>query len=101
MGDALVVHEAVLVRRADGILIQILGVELAAFDPCDLGGDQRDTVFKVLRTVRRPDLQLPMVGSQRFQMRRVLIGGDSVEVAGCRMRKRAVKVIFRRFEHPD
>src|SRR5262245_23454915 len=37
VGEGLIVDEAVYLRRADGLLVQALGIELAAFKACNLG----------------------------------------------------------------
>src|SRR6266850_1446642 len=64
VGERLVVNEAVRASRADGLFVEPLGVELAAFEACDLGGDQRRPVRKVLRTVVGPRLQQTIVSCQ-------------------------------------
>ena len=39
MGQALVLHEAVLMRRPDRLFIESLGIELPPFQARNLGGD--------------------------------------------------------------
>ena len=61
VGERLVVNKAVGAGRADGLFVEALGIELTAFDPRDLGADQRGAVLEIVRAIRRPDLQLPVV----------------------------------------
>ena len=68
VGERLIVDKAVCVCRADGLFVQMLGVELAAFDARDLRADQRGAVFEILRAVLRPDFELSVVGGQRLEM---------------------------------
>ncbi len=68
VGERLVVNEAVRASRADGLFVEPLGVELAAFETRDLGGDQRRPVREVLRTVVRPLLQQAIVDCQCLQV---------------------------------
>ena len=62
-------NKAVVAGRADGLFVEALGIELAAFDAGDLGADQRGAVLEILRAVLRPDLELLVMGGQRLQMR--------------------------------
>ena len=51
VGDRLIVDEAVGARRADGLFVEPIGVELAALDARNLGADQRGAVLEILRAV--------------------------------------------------
>ena len=62
--ERLVVDEAVGACRADGLFVEVLSIELAPLQARDLGADQRGAVLEVLRTVLRPDLQLPVMRGQ-------------------------------------
>src|SRR5712691_6154259 len=68
VGDRLIIDKAVAVRRADGLFVQVLGLEHAAFDPGNLRAYQCGAVFKILRTMLRPYLVLLLVSSQRLEM---------------------------------
>ena len=76
--------EAVGAGRADGLLVKPLGVELAAFEACDLGGDQSRAVREVLRAVLRPLLELAMVEGQCLQVAGPLRGADRIAKRGSR-----------------
>ena len=54
VGERLIMDKAVCVRRADRLLVEALGIKLAAFDACDLGAHQRGAVFEILRAILRP-----------------------------------------------
>ena len=56
VGKRLNVNKAVCPGRVDGLLVQLFGIKLAAFDAGDLGADQCGAVCEVLRAVLRPDL---------------------------------------------
>ncbi len=88
--------KAVCARGADGLLVQAHGIEVAAFYSRDLRADERGTVFKILRAILRPDLELSMVSGQRLEMLLSLVG--SCGVPGCRVGKRAIEVKLCRFE---
>ena len=60
--------KAVFVCRADGLFVKVLGVELAAFDACDLRADQRGAVFEILRAILGPYLELSVVSCQCLEM---------------------------------
>ena len=62
VGDCLIVDEAVVARRADGLFIQTFGVEVAALQSGDFRADQRGAVREILGTILRPDLE-PLVMS--------------------------------------
>ena len=61
VGERLILDEAVGAGRPDGLLVEILGIQRTAFDPGDLRSDQCCAVLEVLRAIRRPDLELPVV----------------------------------------
>jgi len=83
-------------REPDRFFVQLLGVEETPLYAGDLGADQRRTGPEILRAVIGPDLKLPMMCSQRLQMRRTLLGTHRVAVR--RPRERCVKVVFRDLE---
>jgi hypothetical protein len=65
IGERLVVNKAVVARRANGLFVEPLGVELPAFDPRNLGADQRSTVLEIVRAIRRPKLELLVMRRDR------------------------------------
>src|SRR5258706_14636684 len=56
ISDRFIIDKAVAVRRPDGLFIQLLGFEHAAFDPGDLRAYHCDAVFKILRAMLYPYL---------------------------------------------
>ena len=58
VGDRFVVDEAVCAGRADGLFVEAFGVEVPAFDPRDLGADERGAVLEIVRAIVRPGLEL-------------------------------------------
>ena len=58
MGQALVLHEAVLARRADGRFVETLGVQFALFQTREFGANQCRPVCECCRTVVCPDRYL-------------------------------------------
>ena len=64
IGECLIVDKAVCMRRPDGLFVEMLGIELAAFDASDLCADQCGAVLEILRTIRRPDFELSVMGGQ-------------------------------------
>src|ERR1700687_5496943 len=95
IGERLIVNKAVGAGRADGLFVKALGIELPAFDPRDLGADQRGAVLEIVRAIRRPDFELSVMGSQSCDVLLALVGRGGV--ADCREGKRTVEGIFRRF----
>ncbi len=87
VGERLVLDEAIDAGRSDAPLIEPHGVDIAAFQASDLGSDQRGAVFEVLWALLGPDLELPVMGGQRCEMRSPLAGG----VTNRGMRQSAVK----------
>ena len=97
VGERLIVDKAVGARRADGLFVKTLGVELAAFDARDLGADQCGAVLEIFGAILRPDLELPVMGRPAASRYRARSSRDaeSHNAASC---KRAVEVIFRHFK---
>src|SRR6185436_8937114 len=96
VGERLIVNKAVGAGRADRLLVETLGVELAAFNPGDLGADQRGAVREVFRAVLGPLLELAMVGSQGLKMLGSLrTGGRVAERSLC---QRGVEMVLRQLE---
>ena len=89
--------KAVGAGRADGLFVEALGIELAAFEARDLGADQRGAVLEILRAILRPHLELAVVGGQRLDMllARSPAGAASQERGSG---QRGVEMIFRRLE---
>src|SRR5580658_5629356 len=56
VGERLIVNKTVVARRADGLFVEALGIELPAVETSDFGGDQRRTVREILGAVLRPHL---------------------------------------------
>ena len=73
IGERLIVDKAAFVCRADGLFVKMLGVELAAFDACDLSTYQRGAVFKILRAILRPYFELFVVSCHCREMLLLLI----------------------------
>jgi hypothetical protein len=96
VGERLIMGKAVGLSRADGLFVEALGIEFAAFDPGDLGADQRGAIFEILRAIFRPYFQLSVVRGQSLEMLLSLVGRCGVP--GCGAGQRAVKVIFRGFK---
>ena len=68
IGERLIVDKAVGAGRADGLFVEALGIDFPAFDPRYLGADQRGAVLEIVRAIRRPELELPVVGGQCVDM---------------------------------
>ncbi len=81
VADRLDVDETLLSRETNGFLVETLGVELPALEPCDLRGHRRRAAVEVFRTTLRPARELPMMLANRFQAGR---GGG--------MRERGIQV---------
>ena len=62
IGDRLVVRQAVLAGRADGLFVEPLGVELAVAEARNFRAEQGRAARKVLRAVLGPLLELAVVG---------------------------------------
>src|SRR5262249_1326179 len=62
--DRFVIEEAVAVRRANGLFVQLLSIEHAPLNSSNLRVYQCRAVFKILRTMPRPCRMLLLVSSQ-------------------------------------
>src|SRR5262249_21670724 len=94
--DRFIVDKAVAVRRADGLFVQLLGVEHAPFYPGDLRAYQCGAVFKSLRAKLHPYLLLLLVRSQSLDMLPFRVARSRIN--GRRSRESTVKVILGHFE---
>src|SRR6266853_1752848 len=94
--QALILDEAVFVRRPDGLFVKVLGLELAALDACYLRAYERGAVFEILRAILRPYFKLSVVCGQSLDMVLSLVG--RCRIAGRGPGKCAVKFVFRRFK---
>src|SRR3954447_13843303 len=68
--------------QPDRLLVQLLGIEDAIVDACDLRTDQCRTALEILRTMRRPDFELFVMDRQRRPLRRLLFGADGITESG-------------------
>ena len=93
VGERLVVDEAIVASKANGVFIQTLGIELAAFEAGDLGADQRSAVFEIFRAVRCPHLELRVMDGQHLPT----LGAfrDEPRIAAGSLRQRRVEMVFR------
>src|ERR1700758_29187 len=64
VGERLVVDQAVVAGRSDGLVVEPLSIELPPVKAGDLGADQRGATRKVFRAVFGPLLELAVVGGQ-------------------------------------
>src|SRR6202011_611493 len=96
VSEGYIVDKAVCVRRADGLLVEAHGIEVAALNSRELGSDQCGAVLEILRTILRPYFELSMMFSQSFKMVPLPLG--KCGIAGRCMRKRTIEVILRRFK---
>ena len=96
VGERLVVNEAVRTSRADGLFVEPLGVELAAVEARDLGGDERRAVCEVRRAQLGPLLELVMVSGQGRFVLNPFRGRCCVAQRGAR--ERGVQLILRLIE---
>src|SRR5436305_717128 len=94
VGYCLIMDKAVAVRRADGLLVKLLGLEHAAFDPGNLRTQQRGAVFEILWAILCPYLELLLVSGHSLEMLQIV----SCSITRCSSRERTVKVILRHFE---
>src|SRR6266540_1376493 len=94
--DRLVVDEAVCASRADGLLVELLGIERAALDARDLGPDERGAVLEVRRAVLGPFLQLAMVSCQSVLVLSTIRGG--CRIAERSPRQRGVELVVCQLE---
>ena len=96
VGERLIVNKAVGAGRADGLFVEAHRVTITAVDTSNLGADQRGTILEIVRTIRRPELELLLTRSDSVQVLLSLAGRRGI--AGSGLRQRAVEVIFSRFE---
>ena len=96
VGERLIVDKAVRVRRADRLLVKVLGVECAAFYACDFRANQRCTVFVILRAMLGPYFELRVVSCQSLEMLLSQVGRWGIP--GCRVTKGTIEVILRHFK---
>src|ERR1700687_5985745 len=68
VGERLIVNKAVGASRADGLFVEIHRVNVAAVDASNLRADQRGAVLEIVRAVRRPEQELPVVNGQFVDM---------------------------------
>ncbi len=66
MGKALVLHEAALAGRVDGLFVEALGVQFPRFQTCEFGANQCRPVCERCRTIVCPDRYLLEMRCQRF-----------------------------------
>src|SRR5712672_2407537 len=86
IGERLIVNKAVVAGRADGLLVEVLCVELPAFEASNLGADQRGAVLEIVQAILCPDFELSVMGSQSRDVLLALVGRGGV--ADCRAGKR-------------
>ena len=96
IGERLMVNKAVGAGRADGLFVEAFGIELPAFEPRDLGADQRDAVREIIRAIRRPELELPLMRSDSVQALLSFAGWRGIPGGG--LSQGAEEMVFRRFE---
>src|SRR6516225_4298428 len=95
VGESLAVDEPIVAGCTDGLLVETLCVELATLNARDLRSHEGRTVFEILWTVPRPNLELLVLSNQSLEMLLLLLG--SGEIPECRARERAIEARFRRF----
>src|SRR5262249_29599933 len=61
VGECLILDEAARACRADPLLVESHGIDVATFDARDLGGHQGGAVLEILRTILCPYLELSMM----------------------------------------
>ena len=61
VGEGFNVHKVVRARRTDRFFVEAFRVELPAFDPSDLGADQRGAALEVFRAIGFPHPELLVV----------------------------------------
>jgi hypothetical protein len=96
IGHAFVLHETVVAGRANGLLVEAHGVEVAAFDPGDFRAHQCGAVFEILLAILRPYGQLPVVIGQSLEV--LLSRALGGRIKSPRPSESAVKVILRDFK---
>src|ERR1700730_4686002 len=71
--QAFVLIETVLMRRADRLFLEALGIQFSALQARNLGTDQRRPVQEIRRAILSPKRELPMMGYDRREMLRFVI----------------------------
>jgi hypothetical protein len=69
------VNKAISLGGANGLFVELHGVESPTFDTRDFSADQRGAVLEILRAMVSPNSHLPVVSSQCFDMLRLLQAG--------------------------
>ena len=95
--NALVLNEAVLARRSDGLLIEALGLQFPAFDAGYLGADQCRAVLEILGALLRPGLDMGVVGYNRLPILEPLL--ERCRVVLCRPRERVIEKVFKQLKN--
>src|SRR5262249_44137417 len=75
IGERFILDKAVRVRRPDRLLIELLGLELAPGEACELGPDRCGAVLEVLGACLGPAGELPVMGRQALHHLHSLSGG--------------------------
>src|SRR6202051_4171092 len=96
MAQALVLNEAVLARRMDGLFVEALRVQFPPFQTRELCANQCRPVCERCRTVVCPDRYLLEMRSQRFQMLGPFFGRG--HIATHRSCKRRVEMVLSNLE---
>src|SRR5271166_760168 len=91
VAERLVVDQAVVAGRADGLLVETLGLELPPVKAGDLRADQRGAAHKVFRAVFGPLLELAVVGGHALLVLGAL--GIRRRLAERDQRQRSVQVV--------
>src|SRR5258705_5856942 len=99
VGERFVVDETICACRRDGLFVKALGIELPPFDPRDLGADQCRTILEVLRAVRRPSPELPVMRCERLSM--PIIRVEAHWFAACGASERGIEMIIRPLQQED
>ncbi len=80
-------------RRTDRLFIEAHRVDIAALEARNLRPYESGAVREMLRATLRPDLQLPVMGSQGVEVRLSLLGSCGIATGG--FGQRTVKAIIR------
>src|SRR5271157_5123904 len=92
MRDGFVVDEAMFPGRLNSLFVKLLGIQLAAFDPRNLSGDQCRAVPEILGTILRQHNDLLVVGGECIAIPDPLLGRCTVVL--CRPGKRDIESVF-------
>ena len=96
MGQALVLHETVLARRSNGLLVQMHCIGVSPFEAGDLGQHQRVLVGESRWIVVGPLAQLLPVRRQEFAPSLLLV--SSSVLVECRHRQRGVAEVVEQLD---